>query len=494
VFAPAFLLVPVLLATSPAPPSRVDLVFGGDVIPHGEVKKSAREHTQYPPEWDPTKAKKGEEPPASLNNEGWDPLLAPIAEVLRSADVGVVNLETPVTDNKNAVARAFLFNAPSGLVSALAAAGVKVVSTANNHAMDQHRKGMLETLGHLDAANILHAGTGASEAIAWEPVFLDVKGVKVGFISMTRWMNGYENPKDKAEPHVAYLPYDPKKSPGGLTVDQALEKVRAAAARCEALFVMIHWGTEYAPAPNAEDVKLGQAFLEAGAAAVIGHHPHVLQPLESYKTASGRQGLIVYSLGNLLANQSRFYQYIPGQDGKDGDTRDSMLVRVALVRREAGGPVELGEVSVVPVWIDNNAVGRVGKEPRRIQPVLLEKQLASTTELLAALEAKRAEVEAAKAKDAELRAQLPDAKVMRAMAPEEKKALQARLQEEQKVRAERVKLERALGREKAALELRLGLAKLRRERIVRMVPAGVAVVPGAPPRQESGGSAVQSAP
>lgn len=503
-FTPVVLLVPLLLATQPVPPAqpaRVDLVFGGDVIPHGEVKKSARDHLQYPPEWDPKKAKKGEQPPPSLNNDGWDPLLAPIAEVMRTADVAVVNLETPVTDNPKAVTRSMLFNAPSSLVRGLAAANVKLVSTGNNHALDQNPAGLLETLKHLDATGIRHTGTGASFDAAWEPVFLEVEGVKLGFLSMTRWLNGYQNPKKQELPHVAFVPYDLKADPSGITVEQALEKVRAAAAQCEALIVMIHWGVEYAPKPDPKDVQLGKDLLEAGAAVVIGHHPHVLQPLETVQTASGRKALVVYSLGNLVANQSRFYRHVPGEDGKEGDTRDSFLVRFALTRKEPGAPVELSDVAVVPVWIENNAVRSDYRDPRLIQPVLLERMLASANEQLASVETRSAEVQAAKALAAEQGTKPPDAKTLRAMPLEERKALLARLQEEKKAHAERLKLERALRREKALVELKLSLAKLRRERILRMVPEGIQVAsveapkPPEPQRAPEGGSAAtQSAP
>ncbi|HYH97633.1 CapA family protein, partial [Hyalangium sp.] len=173
---PLLLLTPLLCATTPAASSRVELVFGGDVIPHGAVKQVAQEHARTAP------AEQESEAPRSLNNDGWDHVFGPIADVLRSADVAVVNLETPVTDNKKAVARELLFNAPSAMVRALAAAGVKVVSTGNNHARDQHLKGMVETLRHLDDAGIQHVGTGASREAAWEPVVMEVKGVRLGFL------------------------------------------------------------------------------------------------------------------------------------------------------------------------------------------------------------------------------------------------------------------------------------------------------------------------
>nr|WP_163870755.1 CapA family protein [Myxococcus eversor] len=443
---PALLLMPLLFAAAPA--SQVELVFGGDVIPHGEVKLVAKLHARtgaVPPEG-------GVAP--SLNNEGWDHVFGPIADVLRTADVGVLNLETPVTDNKKAVTRELLFNAPSAMARALAAAGVKVVSTGNNHARDQLPTGLVETLRHLDATGVRHTGTGATRDAAWEPVFVDVRGMKVGFLSFTRLLNGFSNPKDAQAPHVAYVPYPAFRLHRGLTTDEAVEKVRSVAARCDALVVLVHWGTEYADSPNAEDRELGRELLDAGALAVIGHHPHVLQPLEGYTTADGRKGLIAFSLGNLVANQDRFYLHAPKKKGVAGDKRDSMLLRVSLARSAPGAPVVLGEVAVLPVWIENNAVGRKGKERRNIQPVLIDRELEAVTERLAALAARPAP------------------------------------------------LDKATLAEKALLEKRLVGSQHRRTRILRMLPEGFAVASSelrqrtafVPPAPEARSVATQTAP
>jgi|GEM_PF-346483 len=421
---PALLLLPVLCA---ATPTRVELVFGGDVIPHGEVKKVATLHAR-------TGAKPaGGGAAPSLNHAGWDHVFGPISDVLRTADVSVVNLETPVTDNTKAVTRELLFNAPSAMAHALASAGVKVVSTANNHARDQHPTGLLETLRHLDAAGIQHVGTGPSKSAAWEPVFKDVRGVRVGFLSFTRWLNGFSNPKDEVGPHVAFVPYPELRHHRGLKPEEAEAAVRAAAARCDALIVLVHWGREYNDTPHPADRKLGRALLEAGAKAVIGHHPHVLQPLEAYATADGRRGLIAYSLGNLVANQGRFYRHVPGSQDADGDKRDSMLLRVSLVRPAPGAPVALEDVAVLPVWIENNASGRA----RNIQPVLIDRELEAVAERLATLSARPAP------------------------------------------------LGQAARAEKALLERRLARSQHRRERILRMLPMGFAVASPALRRREA---------
>jgi hypothetical protein len=112
---------------------------------------------------------------------------------------------------------------------------------------------------------------------------------------------------------------------------------------------------------------------------VVGHHPHVLQPIETYHTQDGRNTVIFYSLGNFLSNQSR--TYIEGlMPESNGDPRDSMIGEFSAVRRDygpAGVRVELGHVGILPAWGENNrneiATGRT-KTPI-IRPILIDREV-----------------------------------------------------------------------------------------------------------------------
>ena len=120
-------------------------------------------------------------------------------------------------------------------------------------------------------------------------------------------------------------------------------------------------------------------MLDAGASVIVGHHPHVLQPVETYRTADGRNTVIFYSLGNFLSNQSR--TYVDGlMPDKDGDPRDEMIGLFSAVRQDygpAGIRVELGHVGILPVWEENNrndiAAGKT-KTPV-IHPVLIDREM-----------------------------------------------------------------------------------------------------------------------
>lgn len=315
-----------------------------------------------------------------MNHDGWDSLFSEVRDIFQGADYGFLNLETPVAPTQDRGSKAFQFNAPPALLGALTSSGVKVVSFANNHVFDQGHSGFAETLGQLRAAGLLFTGAGDDAGAAWEPVLLEKNGIKVGLLGMTRWLNGNRNPGGVNDPHVAFVPYDddPLSTPGVSTA-YVLERVKAARAKCDLLLVSIHWGVEYSPEPRAEDIEFAHAILEAGAALIIGHHPHVLQPVETYITSDGRESFIFYSLGNFVSNQARNYLHGLTPE-KTGEMRDSLIGRFAVVRRDygkGGSQVELADLGILPVWTDNN-LPYVKGGPRQspfIRPVLIDREL-----------------------------------------------------------------------------------------------------------------------
>jgi poly-gamma-glutamate capsule biosynthesis protein CapA/YwtB (metallophosphatase superfamily) len=340
--------------------AQVNFAVAGDVIPHEPVRAAA--------------AAAGE------GEAGWAALFSNVADVFQSADFGFVNLETPVAPDHSHGTKAFLFNAPVELPQALKASGIKIVSFANNHVFDQGWPGFAESREHLREVGLLFAGTRDDSAAAWQPVLTEANGIKVGWLGMTRWLNGNRNPEDPLQPHVNFFPY-PNDSGGAVGADeeQVLAAVKAARAQCDLLVVSIHWGVEYAAAPRPEDVDIAHKMLEAGATVIVGAHPHVLQPVETYRTEDGRNTLIFYSLGNFLSNQSR--SYVDGLNpDSNGEPRDELIGLFSAVRRDygpAGIKVELGHVGILPVWEENNrnevATGRA-KTPV-IHPILIDREI-----------------------------------------------------------------------------------------------------------------------
>ena len=349
----------ILFLLAAAPTQRVDLVFGGDVIPHDPVKYVAA-----------LNAAKGD----TDGPQGWDFVVAPLAEPFRKADLAVVNLETPLTDNPKAVTAEMLFNAMPSMARGLKAVGVSVATFANNHCIDQQPSGIIETRKWLGAAGLLTAGCDATEALSWEPLVVEKNGLRVGIFAFTRYLNRLHGPKDPAQPHVPLVRYDDDPLSGGLLQPELLPKVRAAAAKCDALVVVAHWGDEYATQPRPEDRVLAAQLVEAGAVAVIGMHPHVVQPMERVARKEGGEAVVAFSLGNLVSNQ----------DWTDTDSlkRDGLLVRLSLVR-EGSEPVRVSDVEPIPIWTENTLTPR-----RIIQPVLIDEELKRVRSQLDALDPK----------------------------------------------------------------------------------------------------------
>jgi poly-gamma-glutamate synthesis protein (capsule biosynthesis protein) len=266
------------------------------------------------------------------------------------------------------------------LPEALKASGIKIVSFANNHVMDQGWAGFAESRERLKEAGLLFVGTSDNAATAWQPAITEANGIKVGWLGMTRWLNGNRNPEKDDQPHVNFYPY-PGEANGAPGADEAtvLAAVKAARAQCDLLVVSVHWGIEYAAAPRPEDVDIAHKMLEAGASVIVGAHPHVLQPIETYRTQDGRDTVIFYSMGNFLSNQSR--TYVDGLNpDSNGEPRDEMIGLFSAVKRDygpAGVRVELGHVGMLPVWEENNrnelAAGRE-KKPA-IKPALIDREI-----------------------------------------------------------------------------------------------------------------------
>lgn len=351
--------------------ARVNFAVAGDVIPHEAVRQAG--------------AAAGE------GEQGWSALFSDVADVFEGANFGFVNLETPVAPEHSHGTKAFMFDAPLALPEALKASGIKIVSFANNHVFDQGWAGFAESREHLKDAGLLMAGTSDNAATAWQPVITEANGIKVGWLGMTRWLNGNRNPDKDDQPHVNFFPY-PSEANGAPGADEAtvLAAIKAARAQCDMLVVSVHWGIEYSTAPRPEDVDLAHKMMEAGASVIVGAHPHVLQPIETYKTQDGRNTIIFYSLGNFLSNQSR--TYVDGLNpDSNGDPRDELIALFSAVRDDygpAGIRVDLGHVGVLPVWEENNrnevAAGR--EKTPLIKPVLIDREIPVLQARLDALE------------------------------------------------------------------------------------------------------------
>lgn len=325
--------------------ARLDLAAVGDVLPHSSVLNSARA------------ADRRGENGASQNNEGFDELLLGVREALSGIHVTMANLETPVAPKTGKESRPFQFNAPEVLLAGLRASGFSMVSVANNHVYDQGTKGLSETLEILERSGLDFIGIAKTCEEAYRPRLVEKQGLRVAFLAAAQMFNA--EPK-KPAPCAAKL--DEKK------LLLAAREARAAGA--QTVVLSVHWGNEYQTAPRKEEVETAHRLLDGGFDAIIGHHPHVLQPLEIYPAADGRLTFVAYSLGNFLSNQARFYAF-GIEPAKNGHPRDGAILRFSVVKKDYGDGqtvCELADLSVQPTWTENNARERL--RDKKLSPVI----------------------------------------------------------------------------------------------------------------------------
>ena len=201
--------------------------------------------------------------------EGIDPFTK-VQPDLASADVAIVNLEMAITERGEPYDKEYVFRAPGSAALTLVGAGIDVVSLANNHVFDFGREGLEDTISVLDEVGILRPGAGSNNAEAYAPRILTLdNGIRVAFVSATAVV------------------------PGGFASGADRPGVADAKWATPRVVVSLHWGVEREPCPNEEQRTLAQQIIEAGADLILGHHPHVLQPIETFD-----RSVIAYSLGN----------------------------------------------------------------------------------------------------------------------------------------------------------------------------------------------------
>jgi poly-gamma-glutamate capsule biosynthesis protein CapA/YwtB (metallophosphatase superfamily) len=208
-----------------------------------------------------------------------------IAPVFAAADIAFLNLESPFNNQGPLQLHGMIFKAEPDMIAGLTLAGIDIVSTANNHARDQQSRGLEFTLDHLAENGILAVGTGKTEEEAHAGQIIERNGTKFGFLAYTYDANN-GNHKD-TDPRIAIL-----------DTDRMREDLAALHMKADVVLVSMHAGVEYELKPNRQQTEFARAAIDAGAAAVIGHHPHVRQPMELYEGAP-----IFYSLGNLVFDQ-----------------------------------------------------------------------------------------------------------------------------------------------------------------------------------------------
>lgn len=214
---------------------------------------------------------------------------AEVIDVLQDADLTIGNLESALGDQgEPSPQKAYAFRAPANAVDSLSGAGFDLLSLANNHALDYGAEGLLGGIALLNEAGIKTVGAGEDLNAAGKPAIFEINGLRLGFLAYANVpieFNGFDVSSWEAGPETAGLLWG--------TPERIAADVGRLVTEVDHVIVLLHSGREYQRSPSDIQISLSVAAIDAGATAVIGHHTHVLQPVEQRNG-----GIIAYGLGN----------------------------------------------------------------------------------------------------------------------------------------------------------------------------------------------------
>jgi len=291
------------------------MAFTGDLLPHSGVQNSAAAWAK------------------EAGAEGWDfrPMFDEVRPFISSADLAICHLETPISYNDTNLSGYPTFNAPRALVEGAIDAGYDGCSTASNHSYDRSASGVVGTLDAMDEMGMPFAGMARSEEEDLDPTLYEVNGITVAHISATYGLNGFT------------LPADQKYLVDVIDADEIIAEAGIAkAAGAEFVVVSLHWGKEYRHEPTVwQHERLAEILPSDEVDLIIGHHAHVVQPVDKVGDE-----WVVFGLGNFVSNQSANCCVTASQDG--------MIVTVQLFENLDTGKIEAVGVHYVPTWVDRH--------------------------------------------------------------------------------------------------------------------------------------------
>ena len=302
--------------------ARLKLVFAGDIMGHDEQITGA---------WNP-----------DSNYYDYEPTFRYIKPYVEKADIAIANLEVTLAGPPY---KGYpQFSSPDALALAARDAGFDVFIQANNHAFDRGTKGFRRTLQMLDSFKIARTGTfyDSSERMKNYPLIMEKNGIRIALLNYTYGTNGIVIDKPSVINRIDTS-----------LIRADLEK--ASVANPDFTIVTIHWGDEYQRTENATQRRLAAFMLSHGADAIIGSHPHVVQPIKYYSNAdSTASHVVVYSQGNFVSNQRAQF--------KDG----GIMVELNLLKNSDTTIME--DFNYMPSWVYRE--DHTGKSTFYIVPVM----------------------------------------------------------------------------------------------------------------------------
>jgi poly-gamma-glutamate synthesis protein (capsule biosynthesis protein) len=287
------------------PGEKISLLFIGDIMGHDEQIWSAENRETH--------------------KFNYDDVFRYVKPEISEADITIANFE--VTLAGPPYIGYPQFSSPADLAVACRNAGIDYLVTANNHASDRGKNGIIGTINKLDSIGIPHTGTFLNSTCrdSLSPLMINRKGISIALLNYTYGTNGIKVP----EPVIVNI----------LNKELITNDVKKARYKnADIIILFLHWGTEYDTVPAKSQTDLAEYFFSIGVDMVIGSHPHVLQKMVWTKNASGgKEGIVVYSLGNFVSNQRK-----PKTDG-------GSMVRIELTKN--GDSYNISNAGYYLTWV-----------------------------------------------------------------------------------------------------------------------------------------------
>lgn len=257
------------------------------------------------------------------------PMFLKVKPYLESADLAIANQETMIGGTELGLSSYPMFNSPFEIGDALKEAGIDLVTLANNHTLDRGEKAIDNALHHWDSIDIPYTGSFKSEEDRATIRTIQKNDITFSFLSYSYGTNGMLVPEDK--PYLINL------------IDLPLIKQDVAKAKgfSDVVVVSMHWGNEYEAFPSTEQMDLAEDLSEMGVDIIIGHHPHVLQPMDWIDRSDGSKTFVLYSLGNFLSAQEGLARLIGGIGG----------VEITKTVYQGESVISLDNPSFVPTYV-----------------------------------------------------------------------------------------------------------------------------------------------
>ncbi|MPW24884.1 CapA family protein [Alkalibaculum sp. M08DMB] len=308
---------------------RVTISANGDIMFHGVQISSAYENGSY----------------------NFDDNFKHVKKYIQNADLALGNFETTTAGGQPTGYP--VFNAPDETLKTLSDVGYDVLATANNHALDKGKNGIIRTIEKINENNMVNVGTYTEPG---EHIYItEINGIKISILAYTYGLNGMDSLLTNEErDYMVNLIREDK-------IKKDIERSKELGADFTIAFM--HWGNEYQLTPSSYQVELANDMFSWGADIILGSHPHVIQKSEIVEV-DGEMKYIIHSMGNFISNQRR---ETLGSIANKNYTEDGVIVNITLEKDFLSDKSKIHSVNYIPTWV--NRTGSSNNYKYEILPV-----------------------------------------------------------------------------------------------------------------------------